>query len=124
MGLMRRSFSSGSQRSGPRSSSADRGRVLMARVLWAVCALFASILAVAVLLIAIDANDQNELVLWLIHRADNVDLGYFDLENPIKDLDKAETNPAQDVKTALLNYGIAAIIWLGLGKFLDKVVRP
>ncbi|MFB9311792.1 hypothetical protein [Nocardioides plantarum] len=99
-------------------------RVLLARVLWAVCAVFALILAAAVLLIAVDANTDNELVRWVIARADNVDLGFFDLSNPIKDWDKDETDVMQDVKTALFNYGLAAIVWLGIGKLLDKVVRP
>ena len=98
-------------------------RTMLARLLWAISALFAVILAIAVLLIAVDANADNELVRWMIARADNVDLGFFDLGNPIKDFDEAETDPAQDVKTALFNYGIAAIVWLGIGKFLDKVVR-
>ncbi len=100
-----------------------RLRTLLAQLLWAICVLFAAILAVAVLLIAVDANPDNDLVLWVIHRADNVDLGFFDLNNPVKDWDVSETNPAQDVKTALFNYGIAALIWLGIGKFLEKVVR-
>ncbi len=98
-------------------------RKVLAQVLWAICVLFALVLALAVLLIAVDANAKNDLVLWVINRADNVDLGFFDLTNPIKDWDEAETNPAQDVKTALFNYGIAAIVWLVIGKFLDKVVR-
>ena len=92
--------------------------------MWGICALFALILAVAALLIAIDANTSNELVDWLLARADNVDLGFFDLANPIKDWDEAETDPSQDVKTALFNYGIAAIVWLILGRVLDRIIRP
>jgi hypothetical protein len=109
---------------GGRSLEVKKIRVLVARVLWAVCAVFAMILAIAVLLIAVDANPQNDLVRWIIHRADNVDLGFFDLQNPIKDWDEKETNVAEDVKTALFNYGIAAIVWLGIGKLLDKIIRP
>jgi hypothetical protein len=99
-------------------------RIFVARVLWAICAVCAVILAIAVLLIAVDANPQNDLVRWMVQRADNVDLGFFDLQNPIKDWDEKEKNPAEDVKTALFNYGIAAIVWLGIGKLLDRVVRP
>lgn len=109
---------------GGHSFDVAKARTIAARVLWLVCAVFAMILAIAVLLIAVDANPRNELVRWIIERADNVDLGFFDLQNPIKDWDESETDPAQDVKTALFNYGIAAIVWLGIGKVLDKVVRP
>ncbi|MDO9455760.1 hypothetical protein [Nocardioides sp.] len=108
---------------GGSSLSADKLRVLLARLLWAVSAVFAVILALAVLLIAVEANADNELVRWIIARADNVDLGFFDLGNPIKDFDEKK-GEIDDVKTALFNYGIAAIVWLAIGKFLDKVVRP
>ncbi|MCW2817170.1 MAG: hypothetical protein JWN84_4625 [Nocardioides sp.] len=114
---------SGGGHGGGHGFDAVRLRKILAQVLWAICVVFALVLATAVLLIAVDANPKNDLVLWVINRADNVDLGFFDLTNPIKDWDEAETNPAQDVKTALFNYGIAAIVWLGIGKFLDKVVR-
>jgi hypothetical protein len=114
----------GSSGPGGHGVEVTRIRKVAAQVLWAISALFALILAVAVLLIAVDANPRNDLVLWVIHRADNVDLGFFDLTNPIKDWDKAETNPAQDVKTALFNYGIAAIVWLGIGRLLERVVKP
>lgn len=98
-------------------------RTIIAQVLWVVSALFALILAVAVLLIAVDANAKNELVRWVIARADNVDLGFFDLSNPIKDWDDKK-GEIDDVKTALFNYGIAAIVWLGIGKLLERVVKP
>jgi hypothetical protein len=107
----------------PGGLDTSRLRVVLAQLLWAVCALCALVLALAVLLIALDANRANGLVEWILARADNVDLGYFDLENPIKDFD-TETNPLSDVKTALFNYGIAALIWLAFGKLLDKVTRP
>lgn len=110
---------------GASGHSLDGGKLrsLLASTLWAVCVVFALILALAVLLIAVEANARNELVRWIISRADDIDLGFFDLSNPIKDFDQGEADPAQDVKTALFNYGIAAVIWLVIGKILDKVVR-
>lgn len=105
------------------SFDVKKARLVLARVLWLVCAVFALILALAVLLIAVDANTKNELVRWIIARSDDVDLGFFDLQNPIKDWDESKAAP-EDVKSALFNYGIAAIVWLGLGKLLDRVVRP
>lgn len=102
----------------------SKARTVLARILWGVCALFALVLALAALLIALEANPDNDLVRWIIERASNVDLGFFDLTNPIKDFDEAQTDPAKDVKTALFNYGIAAIIWLIIGRILDRIARP
>lgn len=99
-------------------------RIAVARVLWGVCVLFAGVLAAAVLLIAIDANAQNDLVKFIIDSADRVDLGFFDLTSPIKDFDVKVTDPTEDVKTALFNYGICAIVWLVIGRILDRIVRP
>ena len=99
-------------------------RTALARVLWTVCVLAAAVLAAAVLLIAIDANVDNDLVRFLIDAADKVDLGFFDLTDPVKDFDTAIVDPTQDVKTALFNYGICAIVWLVVGRIADRLVRP
>ena len=98
-------------------------RTLVARVVWAVCVLFALILASAVLMIALDANRENDLVNFVLDRAGDVDLGFFALDNPIKDFDQ-DLGPDQDTRTALFNYGIGAIVWLVFGRLLDRVVRP
>lgn len=111
----------GSPKGGGRFDAAKL-RTVLAQVLWLVSVVFAGILALAVLLIAVEANADNELVRWIIARADDVDLGFFDLGNPIKDFDQ-DKGEIDDVRTALFNYGIAAIVWLIVGKFLDKVVR-
>ncbi|WP_246060490.1 hypothetical protein [Nocardioides dongxiaopingii] len=119
---------------GDDTTSTDRGRSLpgmdlaklriaLARALWAVCVLFALILASAVLMIALEANPANDLVRFVVDRADDVDLGFFDLSNPIKDFDTALAE-TQDTKTALFNYGIAAIVWLVVGRIVDRLVRP
>ncbi|GAA5150244.1 hypothetical protein GCM10023340_26940 [Nocardioides marinquilinus] len=98
-------------------------RTAIARLLWTVCLVFAFVLAASVLLIAIDANRQNELVDFLFKFADRVDLGFFDLTSPIKDFD-SKKGQYQDTKTALFNYGIAAVVWLVIGRIVDRVVRP
>ena len=53
-------------RGGGPSFDVNKARTLLARVLWAVCALFALVLAGAALLIALSANPDNELVRWVI----------------------------------------------------------
>jgi len=104
--------------------TAETARTLAARLLWGVCVAFALVLASAVLLIAVEANSNNDLVRFVIDFAAKVDLGFFSLTNPIKDFDTAITDPAEDVKTALFNYGICAVLWLLVGRILDRVVRP
>ena len=49
-----------------------------------------------------------------------IDLGFFDLDNPVKKFE----NPNGEVKTALFNYGIAAVVYLILGRFLERIIRP
>ncbi|MGA8844997.1 MAG: hypothetical protein WB471_00085, partial [Nocardioides sp.] len=76
-----------------------------------------------VLLIAIEANRQNDLVVFMRETADKIDLGLFDLSSPIKDFNLKVENTA-DTGTALFNYGLAAISWLVIGKVADSVIRP
>ena len=99
-------------------------RTLIARLIWLVAVVFALVLAITALLIALDANSDNELVRFFVRFADHVDLGFFDLQNPIKDLNKLESRPGQDVKTALFNYGIGAVVWLAGGRIVERIVRP
>ena len=100
-----------------------RVRTLAAKIFWAVCVFFALVLAAEVLLIAIEANEQNELVMFLRETADKVDLGLFDLSSPIKDFNEKVPN-FSDTGTALFNYGLAAIAWLVIGRIGDAVIRP
>ena len=69
---------------------------------------------------ALDANVNNDLVKLVRDLADAFDLGFFDLDEPVKRFD----DPNSDVKTALFNYGIAAIVYLIAGRFLERLIRP
>ncbi|WP_420874010.1 hypothetical protein [Nocardioides lijunqiniae] len=91
-----------------------------ARVLWALFVLAASVLAVAALLIAVDAERSNPLVELVLDLADGVDLGVFDLDNPIKRF----TGENGETTTALFNYGIGAVVYLVVGRVVDRLVRP
>jgi len=112
-----------------RSRAAVRGaattvrvvRTYAARLVWVVCVLAALVLAVSALLIAVKANDQNNLVKGILNLAKNVaDVGVFDLDNPIKTF----TGSDALIKTALLNYGLGALAWLVVGRILTWVLRP
>ena len=69
-------------------------------------------LALGALLIALDANTQNDLVQVILDIADKVDLGVFSRQNGVFDF----TGENAEDKNALTNWGLAAIMWLLLGK--------
>ncbi|MCW2794723.1 hypothetical protein [Nocardioides sp.] len=97
-----------------------RIRTIIAQVLWTVCTIFALVLAAGALCIALDANLANSLVKFILDFADGVDLGVFSRDNGIKDFSGSNA----DTKNALLNWGLAAIVWLVIGRALERVVRP
>ena len=118
------SDSKGSRRGATAAAKAKAGvdvvRLRIAQVVWLLCVLAALILASGALLIALDANTNNDLVKFVIDTADKLDLGVFDRENGIKDF----TGKNAATKEALLNLGLAAIGWLIAGRILDRIIRP
>ena len=44
----------------------------------------------------------------------------LDLDNPVKEF----ADPNGSVKTALFNYGIACVVYLVVGRILERVLRP
>jgi hypothetical protein len=52
--------------------------------------------------------------------ADAVDLGVFSVDNGIMKF----TGENADTKNALFNWGLGAVVWLLVGRILDRVVRP
>ena len=98
----------------------DKVRTIVSRVVWLVFVLCALALAVAALLYAVEANDKNSLVNLVYNIADGVDLTFFDLDKPIKVF---EGDNALE-KTALFNYGIGAILFLIVGRIVEKLIHP
>lgn len=93
-------------------ASGVRSRI--ASVVWlaaVVCALF---LSVGALLVALRMNEDNALVAFVLDGANTLDLGVF----------KDFGGPDAAVKEALTNWGIAAVIYLVIGRILDRVIRP
>ena len=95
-------------------------RVQLARLVWMVCVVAALFLAVGALLIALDANQDNALVAFVLSGADLVDLGVFSRHDGIKQF----TGPDAGTKNALFNWGLGAIAWLVVGRILDRIIRP
>ena len=109
---------SGSSGRGARTVARVRGTV--AQVVWLLFLAAALFLAVAALLIALDANRGNDLVQFVLDGADKVDLGIFSLQDGIKLFGK----PNAETKNALFNYGLGAVAWLVVGRILDRLIRP
>ena len=95
-------------------------RVRIAQVVWLVFVVCALFLAIGALLVALDANEKNSLVDFVLSGANVVDLDVFSRTNGIKDFsgDNAE------VKNALFNWGIGAVAYLVVGRILDRLIRP
>ena len=95
-------------------------RTRLAQLIWlaaVVCALF---LAVGALLIALDANQDNPLVAFVLDVADVVDLDVFSRDNGIFTFEGADAA----TKSALANWGLGAIAYLVVGRIVERIVRP
>ncbi|MBM7519671.1 hypothetical protein [Nocardioides nitrophenolicus] len=106
--------------SASRSLAVARVRDNLARVVWIVCMALALVLAAAAFTYALEANADNSLVKLVRDLADVFDLGFFDLDNPVK----AFEGKNAVVKTALFNYGLASVVYLVIGRVLERVIRP
>ena len=95
-------------------------RVVLSQVLWVLFLVAALFLAVGALLIALDANRDNDLVKFVLEGADRVDLGIFSKTNGIKQFSGSDA----ETKNALFNWGIGAAVWLFVGRLLDRMIRP
>jgi hypothetical protein len=102
------------------SINLDDIRARVAQIVWFICVIAALILAVGALCIALKANQQNDLVDLVLDWADRVDLGVFSRVDGIKEF----TGKNADIKNALVNWGLGAIVWLVIGRILDRIIRP
>ena len=112
--------SGSSGRTGSGAAAADRVRKVLAQVVWLLFLLAALFLAVGALLIALDANEKNHLVKFVLDAADAVDLGVFSRDNGVMDFNGSNA----DTKNALVNWGLGAVAWLVVGRILERIIRP
>jgi hypothetical protein len=98
--------------------SAVRTRV--AQAVWVVAVVCALFLAVGALLVALDANQDNALVKFVLDVADVLDLEVFSRGNGIFEFRGGDAA----TKNALANWGLAAIAYLVVGRVLERVIRP
>lgn len=105
---------------GQGSTGLARIRRIIAQVIWLLFVVAALFLAVGALLVALDANTDNGLVGFVLDGADAVDLGVFSTDNGIMKF----TGENAETKNALFNWGLGAVVWLVVGKILDRIIRP
>jgi hypothetical protein len=100
----------------------DVVRLRLAQLVWLVCVVAALVLAIGALLIALgdSVNRDNAAVTFILDLADKLDLGVFDREDGVFSFDGKNA----EVKDALLNWGLAAIVWLIGGRILERIIRP
>jgi len=104
----------GKQALGSVGSGVRRLRNLIASLIWLIAVIAAAVLALGALFTALDqTNQSNEIVRWVLERG-------HDLVGPFKDLFRLETAK----NTLLVNWGIAALVYLIAGKIVERFVRP
>jgi hypothetical protein len=89
-------------------------RSTIASAVWLVAVVCALILAVGALFVALRMNQQNDLVSLVLGYARRLDFGNL----------KTFTGKDAAVKAALVDWGVAALVYLVVGRILDRVIRP
>lgn len=99
----------------------DRIRDLMAKILRVVFLLFSVILALGAFLVAAHDNvsQTNDLVKFILKVAGAID-GPFSRDNGIFSFHGK--NAA--TKDAVVNWGIAALVYLAIGRYLQRLLAP
>lgn len=100
--------------------SPGRGRRVLGRLVWGITRAFALALAAAALVLVLDVDTSAPPADALLTGADALDLGVFDLADPVIVLgDGPPPTPAM----VLACYGLAAVVWLVLGSVGERLVR-
>ena len=89
-------------------------RSRVAALVWLVAVVCALILAIGALVVALKMNQHNAIVSFFTDAAGKLDFGDF----------KKFHGHDATTKSALVNWGIAAVIYLVIGKILDRLIRP
>jgi hypothetical protein len=94
-------------------AAVSKVREILATAIFTVAVLAALVLALGAVLIALKANEQNQIVAGVIDTARRV-VGPFD------DIFRMDTR----IKQVLVNWGIAAVVYLIVGRVVERIVRP
>ena len=99
-------------------SGSDAIRSRIATIVWLIAVICALNLAIGALLIALDANARNSIVDYITDGGDFLD-GPFSRENGVVTF----RGKGGETQSALVNWGIAAVAYLVVGKVLDRAIR-
>jgi hypothetical protein len=113
---------SGKSRKVPRIN-VGKIRTKIGQLVWLVCVVFALVLAAGALLISLQGsatNSANSLYKFVVETGDKLDFGVLSRENGLFDF----VGKNSDTKDVLANWGLAAIVWLVLGRIVDRIIRP
>jgi len=104
------------------STTMSQARSRVAQVVWLFFVVAAVFLAVGALCIALGFQKDNPLVEFFLAGANFFDLDIFSRRKGegIKSFSGANA----DVKNALFNWGIAAIVYLIVGRIVVKIIQP
>jgi hypothetical protein len=102
------------------STTVAQVRTRVAQVVWLLFVVAAVFLAVGALCIALDFNKNNPLVEFFLSGAQFFDLEIFSRKGGIKDFSGSNA----DVKNALFNWGIGAIVYLIVGRIVVRIIQP
>jgi hypothetical protein len=85
---------------------------LLASVVRILTVIFAAILVIHVVLTVASANPENGITTFFAGAANNLTLGIGDL-----------FIPSSEALKVILNYGIAAVVWLVIGAVIARILR-
>jgi hypothetical protein len=89
-------------------------RSAVATAVWVVAVVCALVLALGALVVALRMNQGNDLVSLVLDGARRLDFGRL----------KTFTGQDAAVKAALVDWGVAAVVYLVVGRILDRLIRP
>lgn len=99
----------------------DQVRVRVAQVIRIVFLLLAALLAIGAVLVALRHNiNEGNVLVRLVREIDDAIDGPFSRQNGIFDF----SGKGAVTKEALVNWGMAAIVYLLIGRVLERLVRP
>jgi hypothetical protein len=112
------------ERSEARKIQNDQIRDTMAKILRVVFLFFAVVLALGAFLVAAHDNvsQTNPLVKFVLNVADAID-GPFSRDDGIFKFN-GSNDEVNTTKDAVVNWGIAALVYLAIGRYLQRLLAP
>lgn len=98
---------------GGAKAAVSKVREILATAIFTVAVLAALVLALGAILIALKANEQNQIV------ASIIDIGRR-VVGPFDDIFRMDTR----IKQVLVNWGIGAVVYLIVGRVAERIIRP